>query len=81
MPPRRSFGAGPLLSIRRRCYLRPSLRRRNRRCTNWVASFNLSLGFTFGRANEIFYTFLRDELERIKGTLEETGLTPYDGSC
>jgi hypothetical protein len=32
----------------------------------------------FGRANEIFYAFLRDGFERIKGTPEETGLTPYD---
>jgi voltage-gated potassium channel len=32
----------------------------------------------FSRVNEIFYAFLRDGLDRIKGTPEETGLTPYD---
>jgi hypothetical protein len=32
----------------------------------------------FSRANEIFYAFLRDGLDRIKGTPAETGLTPYD---
>jgi voltage-gated potassium channel len=32
----------------------------------------------FGRTNEIFYAFLNDGLDRIKGTQQTTSLTPYE---